>query len=165
MSLILEILEDMWNANLRFKGGVRANMFGIPRTLTHSDHSFRNTLSRLHKNGLVKNNSGKWLVTKEGKKYLEQKKLELQQFKSPFKKHTPKNLLLMFDIPESRKMERKWLRKHLIKFNYFMLQKSVWIGPSPLPKEFRDYIKEIQLQPCIKTFKLANPYKIDNKEK
>ena len=28
------------------------------------------------------------------------------------------------------------------KFHYVMIQKSVWRGPSPLPKEFLDYIKK-----------------------
>ena len=37
--------------------------------------------------------------------------------------------------------------------------KSVWVGPSPLPKDFLSYIKEIHLENCIKTFKLSNPYK------
>ena len=51
----------------------------------------------------------------------------------------------MYDIPEVRKAEREWLRWHLKKFGYVLIQKSVWMGPSPLPKDFLDYIKEIKL--------------------
>ena len=52
----------------------------------------------------------------------------------------------MFDISESKRAEREWLRWHLKKFNYLMIQKSVWVGPSPIPKEFLDYIKSIGLK-------------------
>ena len=64
----------------------------------------------------------------------------------------------MFDVPEPKKAEREWLRWHLKKFNYLMIQKSVWVGPSPLPKEFLDYIKSIGLKESLKTFKLAKGY-------
>ena len=64
----------------------------------------------------------------------------------------------MFDVPTERKGEREWFRWHLKKFGYIMIQQSVWVGPSPLPKEFNDYVKSIKLDRCIKTFKLAKPY-------
>ena len=64
----------------------------------------------------------------------------------------------MFDIPEVQKAEREWLRWHLKKFHYFMIQKSVWVGPSPLPKKFLDYIKSIKIENGVKTFKLARGY-------
>ena len=66
----------------------------------------------------------------------------------------------MFDILETRKAEREWFRWHLKKFNYVMIQKSVWVGPSPLPKEFMDYIEKIKLKSAIKTFKLAKAYNL-----
>jgi CRISPR-associated endonuclease Cas2 len=80
-------------------------------------------------------------------------------FCSPFKSLSPKNLIVMYDIPSEHKKERDWLRRHLVKFNYIMIQKSVWVGPSPLPKDFLDYLKEIKIENNLKTFKLANPYK------
>ena len=46
------------------------------------------------------------------------------------------------------------------KFNYEMIQKSVWVGPSPLPKEFMDYVSKIKLKESIKTFKLTKSYNI-----
>ena len=64
----------------------------------------------------------------------------------------------MFDVPVEKKAERDWFRWHLKKFGYIMVQHSVWVGPSPLPKEFKEYLEEIKLNKCIKTFKLAKPY-------
>ena len=37
-------------------------------------------------------------------------------------------------------------------FDYLMIQKSVWLGPSPLPSEFVSYTKSIGLDSCIKVF-------------
>lgn len=80
-------------------------------------------------------------------------------FPSNFGKGAPKNLIVMYDIPHEKKKERDWFRRQLVNFDYVMIQKSVWVGPSPLPKEFRDYVKFIGLYDKLKTFKLAKPYK------
>jgi len=79
-------------------------------------------------------------------------------FSSPFKDDSSKNLIVMYDIPHYQKKERDWFRRHLIKFNYVMIQKSVWVGPSPLPKDFLDYLKEIKIGDNFKTFKLSKSY-------
>lgn len=64
----------------------------------------------------------------------------------------------MYDIPHEKKKERDWFRRQLKKFHYAMIQKSVWVGPSPLPRDFLDYVKLIGLKKQLKTFKLAKPY-------
>ncbi len=79
-------------------------------------------------------------------------------FISPFKKDAPKNLIVMYDIPHDLKKERDWFRRQLIKFGYIMIQKSVWVGPSPLPKDFLYYLKEIKIGDKFKTMKLAKSY-------
>ena len=103
----------------------------------------------------------------EPKKQLKKKKeprwFKHQAFDFKFDKEAPKNLIVMYDVPHNMKKERDWFRRHLQKFNYVMIQKSVWVGPSPLKKEFVEYVKSINLQKKLKTFKLAKPY--SNKEK
>jgi len=79
-------------------------------------------------------------------------------FVSPFTMRSPKNLIVMYDIPSKKKQERDWLRRQLIRFDYIMIQKSVWVGPSPLPKEFLFYVKEIGINNKLKTFKLLKGY-------
>jgi DNA-binding transcriptional regulator PaaX len=79
-------------------------------------------------------------------------------FSSSFNEDLPKNLILMYDVVEEKKKERDWFRRQLKNFGYIMIQRSVWVGPSPLPKEFVDYVKEIGLQDHLKTFKLAKAY-------
>jgi len=63
----------------------------------------------------------------------------------------------MYDIPDSKKIERDWFRRQLQIFGYVMVQRSVWVGPSPLPNKFRAYLKSIGLKDNLKTFKLAKP--------
>jgi len=88
------------------------------------------------------------------------KRLYLQSFISELKKDAPKNLLLIYDIPEGRKKERDWFRRQLKNFDFVMIQRSVWVGPSPLPAGFLAYLKRIDLQKEFKTFKLAKSYTI-----
>lgn len=96
--------------------------------------------------------------------YKETKKIPKRQylnsFVSNFKKDAPKNLLLIYDIPEGRKKERDWFRRQLKNFDFVMIQRSVWVGPSPLPTDFLAYLKSIDLQKEFKTFKLAKAYNI-----
>ena len=86
------------------------------------------------------------------------KRRYLYSFISDFQKDAPKNLLLMYDIPHTMKKERDWFRRQLKNFDFVMIQKSVWVGPSPLPKDFLDYLKRIGLQKEFKTFKLTKSY-------
>ena len=79
-------------------------------------------------------------------------------FQAAFEKNASKNLIVMYDVPFEKKKERDWLRRQLKNFDYIMIQKSVWVGPSPLPKDFLEYIKFIGLKNQLKTFKLAKPY-------
>lgn len=64
----------------------------------------------------------------------------------------------MYDFPHNQNVARDWFRRHLVKFGYVMIQKSVWVGPSPLPKIFLAYLKQIKIENNFKTFKLAKPY-------
>ena len=79
-------------------------------------------------------------------------------FSSILNENSPKNLIVMYDIPTEKKKERDWFRRHLKKFNYIMIQKSVWVGPSPLPKDFLKYVDSIGLRKKLKTLKLAKNY-------
>ena len=86
------------------------------------------------------------------------KRQYLKSFAVDFKKNGYKNLLIIYDIPEAKKKERDWFRRQLINFSFIMIQRSVWVGPSPLPADFLAYVKDIGLKKEFKTFKLAKPY-------
>lgn len=122
----------MANKGLYYKG-VQVNAFGVP----------------------ILNNSPKYEDRRPRKG---NRSSYYSSFVSTFKKDAPKNLIVIYDIPEKFKKERDWFRRQLIKFGFIMIQKSVWVGPSPLPKNFLDYLKEIEIGDNFKTFKLAKPY-------
>ena len=152
-----KILKLLFEPTCRYKG-MSISMLGLPAMFPYKKQSINNALSGLYKNGYASRENDFISLLPKGRKYIENKKAKLVTFDSPFNKESFKNLLLMFDIPEAKKAEREWFRFHLRKFGYVMLQRSVWVGPSPLPKDFWDYVREIKLQDCIKTFKLAKPY-------
>ena len=159
MSLVYEILKELSTASLRYKGN-RVNLFGIPKFKSYFRNSLSGTVSYLNKNCLIEKTNEGLRITRKGQKYIKRKIDSLRQFYFKFDKDAPKNLIVMFDISETQKAKREWLRWHLKKFNYSMIQKSVWVGPSPLPKEFLDYIKIIKIKDSLKTFKLARGYDI-----
>ena len=157
MSMVGEILEELWNTELNYKG-VKVNIFGIPHFKKYPNKSIRDTIGRLKRNNIIEKEIAGIVLSKYGKEYVKKKFDSLKQFEKPENMSKDRNLLVMFDVPTSRKPEREWLRWHLKKFNYIMVQKSTWVGPFPLPKEFKEYLKKIKLDKCIKTFKLAKPY-------
>jgi DNA-binding transcriptional regulator PaaX len=109
--------------------GVKVNSFGLPVFLEN-------------KSGRIK--------TKERKKNFYH-----TTFSSPFKKDAPRNLMVLYDIPEAKKKERDWFRRQLQAFGFKMVQRSVWVGPAPLPKAFLSYVKHVGIEKDFKTFKLA----------
>ncbi len=122
----------MENRKLRYKG-MRVNSFGLPILTKERKH--------------------------DRKKYFNRKRNFYNiNFTSPFRSLSPKNLIVMYDIPHEMKKERDWFRRQLIKFDYIMIQKSVWVGPSPLPGEFLSYLKKIKIGDKFRTFKLAKPF-------
>jgi len=158
ISFAQEILQEFLKPKFRYKG-MPVNFLGLPAFYKdHSKTASSKTFHRLKQKGLIEKDGEFLRITQKGREYIKRRQESLNTFSSKFLKSSPKNLIVMFDIPEVKKAEREWFRWHLKKFNYIMIQKSVWVGPSPLPADFLSYLKEIKLKNCIKTFKLAKPY-------
>lgn len=64
-------------------------------------------------------------------------------------------LLVIFDIPESLRAKRNWLRCVLRNMGFSMIQKSVWAGKVKLPQEFIDDIKTQGLLPFIEVLAIT----------
>jgi len=62
----------------------------------------------------------------------------------------------MFDIPEKERGARDWLRNQIKLWDFKMIQKSVWLGTGPVPKEFMERIKFLGLEKNIKIFNIQN---------
>ncbi|MEI7513417.1 MAG: hypothetical protein WCJ74_02230 [bacterium] len=153
MSIAFDILKELYNKELNYKG-YRCNIFGIPKLSTYEKRALRLAINRLKRLAYISNNEDGWIITKSGQEYFTKKRNSFKQFDSSVS-NTKHRLILIFDIPEPRKAERDWLRAQLKNLNFKLIQKSVWVGPSPLHKDFVKYLKEIKLTNCIKTFKLS----------
>jgi len=157
MSIKNEILEILNTPKFYYKG-IPMNALFLPAFQSYNKESVRNNFYSLNKNGFIEKSGDSYIINKNGKDFLNKnKKQYLKNFES-IENNGPKNLLLLYDIPENKKNERDWFRKTLIKFGFVMIQRSVWVGPSPLPKDFLNYAKLIGLKDSIKSFKLENDY-------
>jgi len=84
--------------------------------------------------------------------------LRHQCFVSTFRNNAPRDLVVMYDIPHKKKSAREWLLRQLKKFDYIMIQRGGWVGPSPLPKDFLSYVRIIGLSSQLRILKLAKPF-------
>ena len=115
--------------------------------------SVQNALYKLKKKNLVTSQDGSWELTKSGKKYAEERLL-FGHINSPFAKNSPDKQIISFDIPEEKRKMRDWLRTQLKMFGYRMIQRSLWIGPGPLPQTFKKRLAELGIKENIKVFQL-----------
>ncbi|MCX6713910.1 MAG: hypothetical protein NTV48_02290 [Candidatus Vogelbacteria bacterium] len=123
------------------------------RKLAAIENNIRVSLSRLKSNGLVENKEGFWSVTNLGKEKLKNEDKSGRKYKKiPETETNGRKMIAMFDIPEEIKHSRGWLRRELIYLGFEPLQKSVWIGPAPLPKEFAEVLKETKLLQYLNFF-------------
>jgi DNA-binding transcriptional regulator PaaX len=160
MSVEREILEylNKKKSVIRYKG-IRVGFLGLPDFQHYKYQTLANKFSILSQKNLVKKMpNGEYIITTKGKILLEKGKDILKMFETEKDENSSKDLLIVYDIEENKKKERNWFRRHLKKFHFIMIQRSVWVGPSPLPKDFSNYLKEIKLGNNLKTFKLSRGY-------
>jgi DNA-binding transcriptional regulator PaaX len=157
--LILQYLNDYKDKRSLVYKGVRTRFLGLPDFKYYKYQTLANSCSFLKKNGYIKEKNGEYFITYKGEEFLNEKvKNNFEKFTSNKTDKDPKDLLIIYDIPEGKKVEREWFRRELKSFNFVMIQKSAWVGPSPLPEKFLDYVKSIGLKENLKTFKLAKGY-------
>ncbi len=160
MSLEVEVLEYLNNKKRTFRyKGLKVDMLGLPDFQYYKYQSLANKFSSLRKKDFIRMmSSGEYVITYKGRIFLEKQKHILKKFETEKDENSPKDLLIVYDIEENRKKERDWFRRHLRKFHFVMIQRSVWIGPSPLPKDFLNFLEEIKLGNNFKKFKLSKGY-------
>ena len=125
-------------------------MLGLDKSYKFSRQSFSTILTRLQKQGLVERKSGKWSNTKIGTMIV--KKARFRPPELPLKDGIIR--LVIFDIPERDRKKRLWLRKELLACDFQLLQKSVWIGYRPLPKDFYESLEDLNLRSYIHIFSI-----------
>ncbi|HOO47792.1 MAG TPA: CRISPR-associated endonuclease Cas2 [Candidatus Paceibacterota bacterium] len=151
---ILNYLEkDKGKHQIRHRG-IRVNLLGLPDFKYYKYQSLASKFSVLKKRNYLKEINGHYFITNKGSDYLHRpSKKSFRKF-TPTNKKTSRDLLVIYDVPQGETTLRNWFRKQLKEFGFIMIQRSVWLGPSPLPSDFTSYIKEIGLKDKVKLFKL-----------
>lgn len=106
-------------------------------------------VSKMKKQGLIKNENNNWILTNEGTAKL--KKLREIFLRKKVYEKQEENIakIISFDVPENRKKYREWLRSTLKQLGFRMLHKSVWVGNNKLPEEFLLDLKNFNLLNCV----------------
>lgn len=129
-----------------------------------TEKTFRTILSKLKKEGLAENPKwGFWKISLKGKKLVDEileKERSYKNFKDKYSKN--RDTIIIFDIPEDQRQKRDGLRTELVALGFEKLQLSVWIGGSPLPKQFMDYLKNNDLLNNVHIFSIKNSGTISN---
>ena len=127
-------------------------LLGLDSKYKFSKNSFSAILTRLQRQGLIERNGSKknsiWKITLKGKKHLDENK------KNKKIKEDGIIRLVCFDIAEKERKKRGIIREHLISNNYTQLQKSVWLGKTPLPKNFLHTLRELNILKNVHIFSI-----------
>jgi CRISPR/Cas system-associated endoribonuclease Cas2 len=120
---------------------------------------FRAVVSRLHSEGLVERSergkNGIVKITEKGKKKLIDTKSNIFPDKDYEFKKSSSPLLFMFDIPEKQRNKRAWLRSVLVRMEFQMIQKSVWLGRVKIPEEFLEDLRKLRIIQFIEILEIT----------
>lgn len=96
--------------------------------------------------GEVENNQLYIRLTLEGEKEAGKYQINRMEIRRP-KEWDKKWRLIIFDIPEKRKIKREAFRGKLKELGFYPLQKSVWVFPFPCEKEIKLLREFFNLEP------------------
>lgn len=126
------------------------SLLGLDQKHRFQRDTFASLLSRLQRQGLVlrtgTHRHSLWRLTRRGERYVNRRQ-EDQKVQSD-----GIGRLVIFDIPEKERRKRDTVRMELIGIGFHQLQKSVWYGEHPLPRDFVTLIDTLSLQRCVHIF-------------
>jgi len=149
-----DFLRELPNSYPEFK--LMKETFGVEyKGRRIKEQTIRTNLYRLRKQGLITKDSKKniWHLTDQGKEviiYIEDRFLAL---KKPWDR---KLRIVIFDVPEKKKKWREWIREELLLLQYQQLQKSVYVGKTPLPENPYKKIKKSEIGKCVFIFTVVD---------
>lgn len=125
---------------------------------------YNKLICKLKRSGLIqeetKSGTKMFKLSRGGKekiKKLKEKAIQRERLPefSYSKEKSARFIIVAFDIPETEKNKRIWLRSVLIAFGFKMLQKSLWIGKIKLPKKFVDDLIKLKLIGYVEIFEIS----------
>lgn len=122
-------------------------LIGLDPSYEFKRPTFVAILSQLKTQGLIERTPKRgrihWRLTQTGRTTLSEKP------RTAPPRPDGQRRLVCFDIPERDRAKRQWLRGELIACGYHQLQKSVWIGEVPLPRDFIEMLDALELRGCV----------------
>lgn len=112
------------------------------------EENVRVTLWRLEKRRMIEKKENKYFLSSLGREFFEKRKQP--------KKWDGKWRIIIFDIPESERTNRIWLRTQLIRAEYQPLQRSIYFGKNPLPEFLFDEIKNRKMLSYVRIIVAEN---------
>ncbi|HEY4493917.1 MAG TPA: hypothetical protein VJB95_00585 [Candidatus Paceibacterota bacterium] len=119
-----------------------------------STGAFEQHLYRLRKKGIIQANGNTICISNE--KLLKFSINRNSVMKDIFPNKAEK-ILISFDIPETKKKIRDWLRNQIKYWDFEMIHKSLWLGYGPLPKEFNERLALLGINKNVRVFRLKKP--------
>lgn len=124
---------------------------GVP--LKHRDQALLMAVRRLRLKNIVnaqKNQDGKIYLqlTNIGKDFLDEKKVYESE---------GKYTVIMWDIPETRRVVRNLLRRRLKEWGFRSWQKSVWVSRRDVASKLRNFIAEVGIEKWVGVIESEDP--------
>lgn len=119
--------------------------------LKSSRQNYNQAIYRLTKNGYLEKQPDGYKLLMKGRLYRGNSHQLIYE-----KPKGSKKVLVIFDIVESKKKTREWLRSQLKWWNFKMIQRSVWLGEGPLPQGFKKRLKELGIEKSVIVFGLRS---------
>ncbi len=116
-----------------------------------SVNAFNQHIYRLHKRGIITTKGNVVYICRENLLKFSIKNNSI--IKNIFSNKTEK-ILISFDIPETKKKIRDWLRNQIKYWDFEMIHQSLWLGYGPFPKEFNERLKQLGVDKNIRIFKI-----------
>lgn len=113
--------------------------------------AFNQHLYRLRKKGIIESKNDHIYIHKGDLLKFSVKNNLIIKNVSPEK---TEKVLISFDIPEKKKKTRDWLRNQIKYWDFKMIQKSLWLGYGPLPKEFSNRLKQLGINENVRIFRV-----------
>ena len=123
----------------------------VQKRIKREKSVYNQNIYRLKKKGFIIQNGMDLSLSPKGIFY----------YKNPYKhikeKFEKKNkIIFIFDIPENKRKVREWVRNQIKFWDFEMIQKSVWVGYGPLPLDFINRLKLLEVDKCVKVFNVQS---------
>lgn len=121
--------------------------YELEKTSRYKEHTLRTAMARAQQNGYIIHEKELLKITAKGLR-------KVQPFRP---KRLKKKVLLMviFDIPEDRKIARQRLRRLLRKWVFEQTQKSVWTSRYDYKDPLQNFIKKLDIDKFVELFEAA----------